>query len=237
MKVNLTDYIRNFAAFDPNFDATKTNPLVKVKNLYQTVKSFLPSLEKHSTNFPQLNEIKIKLVDLNEFFANMLLEQTNGVVKLAEGADLQVAKSRNKNLHVLAKKIIQNPEEFIESIKDLIEEVEKQVNKSQQTTLDAKKKLDEVDLNLLTNSMSSLGFQDRFFGGAININAKTKRSNTSLFINGDFKDLANPTEKTEGQDELLKITAMLQQFIDRTHAVDNKFGFTPEESPIHRATP
>lgn len=230
MKVNLTDYISTFAAFDPTFDAIKSNPLVKVKNCYQTTKSFLASLEKFSLIFPQLKEIRAKLADLNEFFADMLLEQTNGTLQLAEGANLQVAKSRNKLSHALAKKIIQDPDELLELIEEFLEDIKKQVSQSKQVTLDEKKKLDDVDLNLLTHSMISLGFQDRFFGGATNINAKTQRSNESLFVNKDFSNLAASTTKIQDQDELLNIASTLQQFRDRTNVIENKFGFMQEES-------
>lgn len=229
MKVNLTDYINNFAVFSPNFDAA-ANPMAKARNCYQSTKNFLASLDKYSVNFPELKEIKTILADLNEFFADMLLEQTNGVIKLAEEANLQVAKSRNKLGHPLAKGIIDNADAFIASIEKWLEEVTKQIDQSKQATLDEKKKLDDVDLNLLANSFISLGFQDRFFGGAVNINAKTHRSNASLFANGDFKNLASPTVKIEGHDELLKIAAMFQQFINKTTDVDNQFGFTLEEA-------
>ncbi|KTC84224.1 hypothetical protein [Legionella brunensis] len=232
MKANLTDYISTFAAFDPTFDALKTNPLTKIRQIYQATKIFLASLEKQSTNFPELKEIRTKIADLNDFFADMILEQTNGALKLAEDANLQVAKSRNKFGHVLAKKIIKNPDEFLESIEEFLDAAKKQINQAQQTTLDEKKKLDEVDLTLLTNSMVSLGFQDRFFGGATNINAKTERSNVSLFANRDFQDLASPTVKIEGRDELLNTVAMLQKFVDITYALDNKFGFSSEEPSI-----
>ncbi|WP_165482640.1 hypothetical protein [Legionella gresilensis] len=230
MKVNLTDYLSTFAAFDPTFDALKNNPLVKVKSCYQTTKTFLASLDKHSTSFPQLKEIRTKIADINEFFANMLLEQTNGALQLGENANIQLAKSRNKISHVLAKKIIQNPDEFIKSIQEFIEEVRKDINRSKQITLDEKQKIDDVDLKLLNSSTVSLSYQGTFFGGSTDINEKTYRSNQSLFANNDFKKLTNSPVQIQGQSELLNITAMLQQFIDRASGVDNKFGFIPEES-------
>ncbi|STX52080.1 Uncharacterised protein [Legionella busanensis] len=160
----------------------------------------------------------------------MLLEQTNGVLQLDENANLQLAKSRNKISHVLAKKILQNPDEFIKSIQEFIEEVRKDINRSKQITLDEKKKLDDVDLKLLNSSTIPLSFQGKFFGGSTNINEKTYRSNQSLFANNDFKKPINSPVQIQGQDELLNITAMLQQFIDRISSLNNKFGFTPEES-------
>lgn len=218
MKANLTDYISIFAAFDPNFDATISSPVTKARNCYQGTKNFLALLDKHTLEFPELTGIKSRLADLNEFFATQLSIQTNGLIKLSENTP-----KANAYSHMLAKNVIQNPNQFFQLIEEFMQSVDNITKQAQFTTLDEKQKLDEVDRTLISSAKVSLGFQQKFFGGAMDINAKTSRSNESLFANGDFKGLASPELKLDR--ELSNVVETLQQFIYRNDAVDNKLGF------------
>ena len=67
------------------------------------------------------------------------------------------------------------------SIKQFINNVDQYKKQLTLPTLDQSVKLDDVDRLLLSLSQVDLNFQDKHFGGAVNINAKTFRSNLSLF--------------------------------------------------------
>ncbi|CEK09247.1 hypothetical protein [Legionella hackeliae] len=228
MKINLTDYISCFAAFVPDFDATG-NPGTKAKICYQKTKEFVEILRKNSIHFPELKDISIKLEDLNNLFSDALLQQTKGLLKLNEETSLSVAVSRNQYGHMLAKIVLQNPDDFLDLIAGFIKEIKKAEENSKSDTIDEKKKLDKVDVDLLANSTVKLGFQDMFFGGAVDINAKTSRSNLSLLANGDFSNLKNLPVKLHNEQELKTLIETLQNFITRVEAIENKFGFVVEE--------
>lgn len=236
LKINLTDYISTFAAFDLAYSAVSpVNPLFKAKDCYKKTKEFVASLEEeHFNQFPELKVIKITLNDFNELAANLACVQTGGILKLHQDLDLDKAQINVKISHNLAKSILKDEykyNQFVESIKNLISEINELATKPKIFQLDEKQRLDSVDIELLKNSSIKLGFHDRFFGGTVNINAKTERSNVSLFANGDFNDLANKPMEIKGQSSLLTAVETLQCFLDRLDVVEHRFGINMTEEP------
>lgn len=224
--VNLTDYLHCFTAFDADYDSlNKVNVITKAKNTYQKTEEFLESIK----GYPELNHVRMKLKELNKFFAVQLAIKTKDAIKLHEKVD-----SKTTNRFSLAKLALNDLNGFLESIKQAMKDLKIISTQLATKTLDVKAKLDDVDTKLLQSESIATPFQDKSISG-ININSKTYRPSMSLFADGYIKSVKTSSGKKEEA-----ILERFDKFLFMVRENNHKIGFiacdAPEIEPANTRT-